>query len=425
MENTNNKNIDESNDYVSDLLKRSKLASSYLALLSTKEKNELLMKMADALEKDNEVIIKANQIDLAIALKEKTAESLVDRLRLTKERISAITKDVRFIASLADPIGEGEAWKVPNGLEIKRMRVPLGVVAIIYESRPNVTVDVASLCLKTGNSCVLRGSSSALNSNRAIVQAISKVLPKDAVLLIDSEDRKVVDVLMHARGFVDVLIPRGGASLIKHITENATVPVIETGSGNCHIFVDESANLENAVKIVLNAKVQRPGVCNAAEKLLIHKNVVKEFLPKVAKALVDKKVELRVDKECKTTLDSQKIPCKLATEEDWPKEYLDLIIGIKVVANVEEAIEHINKYNTKHTEAILTNNVANANKFAKEIDASTVMINASTRFTDGGEFGFGAEIGISTQKMHARGPMGLKELTTYKYVVSGEGQIRE
>ena len=309
-------------------------------------------------------------------------------------------------------------------MEIKRLRVPLGVVAIIYESRPNVTVDVASLCLKTGNSCVLRGSSSALNSNRAIVSAISKVLPSDAALLIDSEDRKVVDTLMHARGYVDVLIPRGGANLIKHVTENATVPVIETGSGNCHIFIDESADLEKAEKIVLNAKTQRPGVCNAAEKLLIHKNVVKEFLPKVAKALNDKKVELRADKECKTILDSQKIPCKFATEEDWPKEYLDLIIGIKVVNSLDEAIAHINKYNTKHTEAILTNNVTNANKFAKEIDASTVMINASTRFTDGGEFGFGAEVGISTQKMHARGPMGLKELTTYKYVVTGEGQVR-
>ncbi|MEK6982640.1 MAG: glutamate-5-semialdehyde dehydrogenase [Candidatus Micrarchaeota archaeon] len=417
-------NINQVDSYVIDLLKRSKSASSSLALLSTKEKNEYLMKMADSLEKNSEQILKANRIDVENAVKEKTSESLIDRLRLTKERIYSIAKDVRFVASLADPIGEGEVWKVPNGLEIKRLRVPLGVVAIIYESRPNVTVDVASLCLKTGNSCVLRGSSSALNSNRAIVSAISKVLPSDAALLIDSEDRKVVDTLMHARGYVDVLIPRGGANLIKHVTENATVPVIETGSGNCHIFIDESADLEKAEKIVLNAKTQRPGVCNAAEKLLIHKNVVKEFLPKVAKALNDKKVELRADKECKTILDSQKIPCKFATEEDWPKEYLDLIIGIKVVNSLDEAIAHINKYNTKHTEAILTNNVTNANKFAKEIDASTVMINASTRFTDGGEFGFGAEVGISTQKMHARGPMGLKELTTYKYVVTGEGQVR-
>jgi glutamate-5-semialdehyde dehydrogenase len=299
----------------------------------------------------------------------------------------------------------------------------LGVIAIVYESRPNVTVDVASLCVKTGNACVLRGSASALNSNRAIVNAISSSAPEGSVNLIDSDDRKAVDVMLHARGKIDVLIPRGGAGLIKYVTENATVPVIETGSGNCHIFVDESADLEDAEKIVINAKTQRPGVCNAAEKLLVHRNIAKTFLPKMAKALKDKQVEIRADEESRKIIGTEN--SKPATEDDWGTEYLDLIIGVKIVGDVDEAIRHINKYNTKHTEAIITKNEANAKKFTSLVDASTVMVNASTRFTDGGQFGFGAEIGISTQKMHARGPMALKELTTYKYIVTGQGHVRK
>lgn len=404
--------------FVIEKLKRAKKASTKLALLSTSEKNNILHDMADALEKNSATILVANAKDVSAS---ELNESLKDRLMLNESRLKAITDDVRKVAELPDPVGEKEEWKLNNGLRIQKVRVPFGVIGVIYESRPNVTVDVAALCLKTGNATVLRGSSSAINSNRAIVEAISKVVPEGAVELIDIEDRSAVDVLFNARNYVDVLIPRGGASLINHVVMNSKVPVIETGAGNCHIYVDDSADLDSAEKIIINAKCQRPGVCNAAEKLLVHEKIAQNFLPIIAQSLKKNEVELRVCEKTSKILHGE----KLATEQDWATEFLDLIIGIKIVKDVDEAIAHINKYNTKHTEAIITNSTENAEKFKKEVDAAAVMVNASTRFTDGGQFGFGAEIGISTQKMHARGPMGLKELTTYKYLVIGNGQIRQ
>ncbi|MFH1222619.1 MAG: glutamate-5-semialdehyde dehydrogenase [Candidatus Micrarchaeota archaeon] len=407
----------ENKNFILEKLERAKKASVALAQLSTSEKNAMLLAMADALEQNSQEILAANKKDLAAA---RLTESLRDRLMLNEERIRSIADDLRKVAALPDPVGQEEGWQVQNGLKIRRVRVPLGVVGVIYESRPNVTVDVAALCLKSGNAAVLRGSSLALNSNRAIVNVISKTVPSGAVELIDSEDRSAVDVLMAARDYLDVLIPRGGPELISHVVNNSKVPVIETGAGNCHIFVDESADLDAAERIVINAKCQRPGVCNAAEKLLVHEKIAKEFLLRIAQALKKNKVELRVCEKTAKILKGE----KLATEEDWGREFLDLIIGIKIVGNVDEAIAHINRYNTKHTEAILTNDYKNAEKFSKMIDAAVVMVNASTRFTDGGQFGLGAEIGISTQKMHARGPMGLRELTTCKYVVSGQGQTR-
>jgi glutamate-5-semialdehyde dehydrogenase len=411
----------ETERFVLGKLENARKASFKLALLSTSEKNRMLLKMADELEKDAPTILAANAKDLeASDLK----SSLKDRLMLNKERLKAIADDVRKVAELPDPIGESEEWTRPNGLKISKVRVPLGVVGTIYESRPNVTVDMAALCLKSGNAVVLRGSSSALNSNRALVRAIARTVPEGAVELLDIEDRTAVDVMMNARGLIDVLIPRGGPQLIQRVVMNSKVPVIETGAGNCHIFVDETADLEKAVPLIINAKCQRPGVCNAAEKLLVHEKIADKFLPVVCAELVKNGVELHVCERTAKALGS-KVKHKLATPEDWGTEYLDLVMGVKVVKNISEAIEHINKYNTKHTEAILTENAANAERFAKEIDAAAVMINASTRFTDGSQFGFGAEIGISTQKMHARGPMGLKELTTCKYVVKGTGQIRK
>ena len=406
---------------VLESLKRAKKASTVLAQMGAAQKNSMLLKMASELERSTAEILAANAKDMSAASASGTKESLMDRLMLNESRLKSIANDVRHVASLPDPVGEEEGWSLPNGIAIRKVRVPLGVVGAIYESRPNVTVDVAALCIKSGNAAVLRGSSNALNSNRAIVKALAKALPEGAVELIDTEDRSAVTVMMNAREYLDVLIPRGGPELISRVVNGSKVPVIETGAGNCHIFVDESADLAAAERIIINAKCQRPGVCNATEKLLVHEKIADKFLPKIAASLKKNNVELRVCDKTAKILKGE----KSATEADWGTEYLDLIIGIKIVKDVDEAIAHINRYNTKHTEAILTNDYKNAEKFSKLVDAAVVMVNASTRFTDGGQFGMGAEIGISTQKMHARGPMGLRELTTYKYLVNGQGQIRE
>jgi glutamate-5-semialdehyde dehydrogenase len=406
-------------DYMDGLMKNAATAAMKLAAMNSSSKNAILLKMADLLEKNSDAIVDANGMDMDAAKKKITPGEL-DRLLLSAQRVKSIADDVRAVALLKDPIGEEEGWTVPNGLRIRRVRVPFGVIGAIYENRPNVTVDIASLCVKSGNACLLRGSASALNSNRAIVAAMKPALPDGAVQLVDTPDRAAVDLMMKARGRLDLLIPRGGADLIKHAVENSRVPVIETGTGNCHVFVDESADLDMAERIVINAKTQRPGVCNAEEKLLVHRAVAKGFVPRIVKALRVKGVEIRA---CPETL--KLVPdAKPATEDDWHREYLDLIIAIKIVADVDEAIAHINKYNSKHTEAIITKSYDNAAKFTKQIDAAAVMVNASTRFTDGGQFGFGAEVGISTQKLHARGPMGVRELTCTKYIVEGTGQVR-
>lgn len=409
--------------YVYGLLEDARIAGLRLASMDDAGRNAVLIHMAALLEKGAPIIVKANAAD-ADAAKAKMTKSELDRLVLTPERIKAIASDVRAVAKLPDPLKGEEVWTVPSGLRIRKVRVPFGVIGVIYENRPNVTIDIASLCLKSGNACLLRGSASALNSNRALVNAISPALVaaglKGAVSFVDTPERKAVDVMLKARGRLDLLIPRGGAGLIAHTIENSRVPVIETGTGNCHIFVDESADLEMAKRIVINAKTQRPSVCNAEEKLLVHRKAAKAFLPVIAKALREKGVEIR---GCPETL--RLVPDAVpAKEDDWPKEYLDLIIAIKVVSGVDEAIAHINKYNSKHTEAIITKDKRNAELFTRNIDAAAVMVNASTRFTDGGQFGFGAEVGISTQKLHARGPMGVRELTTYKYIVEGSGQVR-
>ncbi len=414
----------EINSYMEKLIDGARNASIALSMLSAQEKNAILSSIADLLEKNSGKILEANKLDLAAA-KDKMTKSELDRLTLTKERIVAIANDVRTLIALPDPVGRHEDWTMPNGLEISRVRVPFGVIGAIYENRPNVTIDIAVLCVKSGNACILRGSASALHSNRALVAAVAPAAPKGAVLLVDTPDRAAVDVMMAARGKIDLLIPRGGPELIARTVLNSKVPVIETGTGNCHVFVDESADLDMAERVILNAKCQRPSVCNAEEKLLVHESIAKEFLPRIAKVLRAKGVEIRA---CPKTLRflatagvNGIVP---ATDADWPKEYLDLIIAIKVVSDVKEAIAHINKYNSKHTEAIITKNNGNAQLFTKTVDAAVVMVNASTRFTDGGQFGFGSEVGISTQKLHARGPMGLNELTCTKYIVHGNGQIR-
>ncbi len=409
--------------YMEGLYGKARKAGMKLASMSAAEKNAVLLRMAGLIEHDAERIVKANAIDVDAARKEMT-KSEIDRLLLSSERLRSIAADVRAVASLRDPVGEEEGWTVPNGLSIRRVRVPFGVIGAIYENRPNVTIDIASLCLKSGNACVLRGSASAINSNRALLEAITPALSEagldGAALLVDTADRAAVEHMMKARGKLDLLIPRGGAGLIQRTVEQSKVPVIETGTGNCHVFVDESADLDMAERIVLNAKCQRPSVCNAEEKLLVHHSVADSFIPRIAKSLRANGVEVR---GCPLTLTilPDAVP---ATDADWPKEYLDLIIAIKVVQDVDEAIAHINKYNSRHTEAIITRSYENAERFTRQVDAAAVMVNASTRFTDGGQFGFGAEVGISTQKLHARGPMGLRELTTYKYVVHGSGQVR-
>ncbi len=405
---------------------RAKEVSRVLNNLGSTPKNEGLKAVAQALLDGKGKILEANQKDVQAALAKGMNPGLVDRLSLNDARIQAMAEGLLQVASLDDPVGEVISMKPrPNGLLIGQKRVPLGVIGMIYEARPNVTADAFGLCFKSGNAVILKGGSDALESNKAIVVQIreglkSAGLPEDAVQLIESTDREVTRQFMRLNDYLDVLIPRGSAGLIRSVVENSTVPVIETGTGNCHIFVDESANLDMALNIIFNAKTQRIGVCNACESLVVHRAVAEEFLPLLKARLDEKQVEIRADKEACALVDGF-VP---AAEEDWGREYLDYILSLKLVDSIDEAIAHINRYNTKHSEAIITSNYANAQRFLNEIDAAAVYVNASTRFTDGFEFGFGAEIGISTQKLHARGPMGLKELTTTKYIIYGNGQVR-
>ena len=405
---------------------KAKEASYELGVASPGQKNEALTFMAEELIKAKEEIIKANEIDRQNAIKKGITDALLDRLSLDDSRIEAMAQGLLDIVKLQDPVGEvTNMWQMPNGLQIGQKRVPIGVLGIIYESRPNVTSDAAGLCLKSGNAVILRGASDAINSNKAVAKALvagikRSGLPQDCVQLLEDTSRETAREMMRLNNYIDVLIPRGGAGLIKSVVQNATVPVIETGTGNCHIFVDETADLEMAKAIVLNAKVQRPGVCNAAEKLLVHESIANEFLPTIVKALRENGVEVIGCDKAQAIVDD----IKVIEEPEWHQEYLDLIIAVKVVKDVDEAIKHINKYNTGHSESIVTESYKNSQKFLQRVDAAAVYVNASTRFTDGGEFGFGGEIGISTQKLHARGPMGLKELTTSKYIIFGDGQIR-
>ena len=405
---------------------QAKQAEIELLKLNSLKKNACLMAAAKGLVAAQADILKANAEDVRIAREKGMKESLVDRLALTEERIASMAEGLASLVALEDPIGEILEAKIrPNGLEIGKKRVPLGVIGIIYESRPNVTADAFGLCFKTSNAVILKGGSDAIHSNKAIVKVIREVLSDqrvtpDAIQLVEDTRRETAKELMRMNRYLDVLIPRGGAGLIRTVVENSTVPVIETGTGNCHIYVDATADIQMAVDIIDNAKTQRTGVCNACESLVIHKAIADKVIPAVCERLFKKNVEIRGDENC-CRLNPQIIP---ATDEDWGQEYLDYILSAKIVGSIDEAIDHINKYNTKHSEAIITKDYDNARRFLEEIDAAAVYVNASTRFTDGFEFGFGAEIGISTQKLHARGPMGLKELTTTKYIIYGNGQVR-
>ncbi len=406
--------------------KRAKTAACFLRTVDTAKKNAALKSVADRLEADVDRILAANAEDIAAARENGMRESLIDRLTLTAERISGMAQGVRDVAALADPVGEiMDGYCRPNGLRIQKTRVPLGVVGIIYEARPNVTSDAAALCLKSGNAVILRGGKEALRSNLAVAAAIRSGLeeasfPADCVQLLDKTDRETAANMMRLNDYIDVLIPRGGAGLIRSVVENATVPVIQTGVGNCHVYVDASADIQTATSIVVNAKASRPSVCNAAETLLVHKDIADTALPTLAAALADAGVSLRC---CERSLPLC-ADATLATEDDWATEYGDYIMAVKVVDSLEDAVEHIARYSTGHSECIVTDSHTAAEYFTAAVDSAAVYVNASTRFTDGGEFGMGAEIGISTQKLHARGPMGLRELTSVKYVVYGSGQIR-
>lgn len=405
---------------------KAKEVSYELGNLSTEEKNKGLLAMADYLVKFKDEIIEANKLDLQAAMDRGTAKAMLDRLALDSSRIEGMANGLRQVAMLPDPVGEVlSMWTRPNGLQIGQKRVPLGVIGIIYEARPNVTSDAAGLCFKTGNAVILRGGSEAINSNKAVVNVLVKGLKsvglmEDAIQLVEDTSREVATEMMKLNDYIDVLIPRGGAGLIQAVVKNATVPVIETGVGNCHIYVDEECDFEMAKNIVINAKVSRPSVCNSAEKLLVNEKIANEFMPIILKALKDDNVEVRGDESLK----SFDTTIEIAEEKEWYDEYLDYKIAVKVVKDVDEAINHINKFGSGHSEAIVTKSYENSQKFLQKVSAAAVYVNASTRFTDGEEFGFGAEIGISTQKLHARGPMGLKELTTIKYIIYGNGQIR-
>ncbi len=398
--------------------------------LSTEEKNAVLITAADLLINKEESILSANKIDLEYAENKGMAKGMIDRLALSSSRIADMADGLRQVVTLNDPIGEVlSSVERPNGMVVTKRRVPMGVVGIIYESRPNVTADAFGLCFKTGNVCILKGGSDAIHSNIAIVSVLKEALrihglPEAACSLIEDTNRETTMAFMKMKEYVDVLIPRGGSGLIQNVVNNATIPVIETGVGNCHIYIDEFADFDMAVKVVYNAKTQRISVCNACESLLVHENIAKEFLPKLQEKLLEKNVELRADAFCLEALDMTKGIVKEASEVDWGTEYLDYILSIKAVSGVDEAIAHINKYNTKHSESIITKDETVAEKFLNEIDSACCYWNVSTRFSDGNEFGFGAEIGISTQKLHARGPMGLEALTSYKYVIYGDGQVR-
>ena len=414
-------------NYMEILGKRAKFASRAGAKLGTAAKNRGLITVAEELIRQKAYLLEENAKDVEAAKEKGIKESLIDRLQLTESRIEGMAEGLCQVAALEDPIGEVLGMKTrPNGLQIGKKRVPLGVVGIIYESRPNVTADAFGLCFKTGNAVILRGGSDAIHSNLAIVKVIKEglmkeKLPQDLILLVEDTSREVVSDMMKLHGLIDVLIPRGGAGLIANVVNNSTVPVIETGTGNCHIYVDESADLNMATEIIENAKTQRMGVCNACESLVIHEKVANLAVPQIVQCLKNHGVEVRGDERAQKLSDDI-LP---ATEEDWGTEYLDAIISMKIVDSMDQAIEHINRYNTGHSESIITQNYEHALRFQNEIDAAAVYVNASTRFTDGFEFGFGAEIGISTQKLHARGPMGLEALTTTKYIIFGNGQIRK
>lgn len=411
---------------VEEQAKAAVAAARRLAVVTTEAKNAALLAMADALEAHSGEILEENGKDLEAAEEQGTSGALVDRLTLTGSRVSDMAEGLRDVAALRDPVGEvTDGWRLPNGLLIEKIRVPLGVIGIIYEARPNVTVDAAGLCLKSGNAVILRGSSNAINSNRSLAGIIGGAatgagLPENSIQLVSSTDRESARELMKMHGLVDVLIPRGGEGLIRTVVENASVPVIETGVGNCHVYVDEGADLDMALDIVVNAKTQRPGVCNACETVLVHSSVASEFLPRAAEALVSMGVVLRGCPGTRKIVES----AEEATEEDWMTEYLDLILAVRVVEGLDEAIAHINRYGSGHSDAIVSNDYSRSKRFTEEVDAAAVYVNASTRFTDGGQFGMGAEIGISTQKLHARGPMSLPELTSTKFVIHGTGQIR-
>ncbi len=412
--------------YLEEIGLKAKKAATLLNVLGVERKNEGLRSAARSLLDNAADILNANELDIKAARENGMMESLIDRLRLNHDRIEAMAKGLLAIVDLNDPVGEVISMTTrPNGLTIGQKRVPIGVIGIIYESRPNVTADAFGLCFKTGNAVILRGGSDALHSNIAIVKAIKKALKQvnlceDSIQLIEDTDRETAKEMMRLNQYIDLLIPRGGAGLIRTVVENSTIPVIETGTGNCHVYVDEYADFDMALNIIDNAKTQRLGVCNACESLVVHSKIADKFIPLVYERLTEKEIVFRADERARTICDKM----EPATEEDYGKEYLDRFISLKVVDSIDEAITHINCYNTKHSEAIITNDYNHAMKFLNEIDAAAVYVNASTRFTDGGEFGFGAEIGISTQKLHARGPMGLVALTSTKYIIFGNGQIR-
>lgn len=413
-------------DYVIKKGQLAKSASRKLAYINTEVKNKALIAMSEALIANKAFILSENEKDMISGKNNGMSEALLDRLALNNKRIEDMAEGLKSIALLSDPIGEVlKMWRNEDNLQIGQVRVPLGVIGIIYEARPNVTVDSAALCIKSGNVVILKGGKEALNSNIAIASIITKAsinagLPEGSIQLIETTDREATNIMMKLNEYIDVLIPRGGSGLIQSVVKNSTVPVIQTGVGNCHVYVDADADFDMAEKIVINAKTQRPAVCNAMETLLVHANAAKEFLPKMAKALNEAGVEIRGCLETKNFIDN----IRLATEEDFQTEYGDLILAVKVVPSIDAAMDHIYKYGTKHSEAIITNNYKNSQRFLNEVDAAAVYINASTRFTDGGQFGFGGEIGISTQKLHARGPMGLEQLTSIKYIIYGEGQCR-
>jgi len=412
---------------IREMCKKAKVAAFEMGKLSTDDKNAALHKMASALEANTEKILAANEVDVQIAKSKGVKAALLDRLALDQKKIQTVAKELKEVSALPDPIGSIiSTWTRPNGLIISQVRVPMGVVGVIYESRPNVTADSAGICIKSGNAVILRGGSDALNSNLAIGEVLREALlstnvPVDAIQVVPSPDRKVAEELMGMREYIDVLVPRGGADLIKTVIEKSRIPVIETGTGNCHVYVEEDADLQKATPIVINSKCQRPGTCNAAEKLLVHSKIATQYLPVVIAELRKNGVEVRGDEETRKIVPD----VKAATEQDWGTEYLDLIMGVKVVKGLDEAIAHINNYGTHHSDSILTTDFGKAMQFIKEIDSAAVYWNASTRFTDGNQFGLGAEIGISTQKLHVRGPMSVQHLTTTKYVILGDGQIRK
>lgn len=412
-------------NYIEKICKEAKDASKNLASLSSKEKKEILLAMSNSLKNSIEDILLENKKDLEEGIEKKLSPAFIDRLRLTKERIEEMSKSLIKISNLQDPIGEiTKGWTLENELKIEQIRVPIGVIAMIFESRPNVTVDAVGLALKSGNAIILRGGSDAIHSNKKLAKIIIEAgidagLPKGSVHLIEKKDRKLVGELLNKSDYIDAVIPRGGKELKNFIKERSRIPIIETGAGICHLYVDEFSDEDMAVKILINGKTQRPGVCNSLETLIIHEKKL-YLLEKIEKELEKKNVKIMADEKASNYLKK----CSLATELDWETEYLALKISIKTVSSIEEAIDHINKYSTKHSDSIVTTSFFNSEKFLKEIDSSCVYVNVSTRFTDGGEFGFGGEIGISTQKLHARGPMGIKELTTLKYLIRGKGQIR-